>query len=248
MPSSSSTSTALRHLFSLRKIQAKIRRCWDGSPGNQASNDALLKSALDTWRKDIPRYSIEDNPSTYLHPLWMANLYDYSVIILMHEKRHRLQHEDVEDVLSAIIEVCLNFRRLQDEGQVMCYTWSALVFQFMAGIMLLYIFWVTPQDVESVRPAFDASCAYESTLSHFAERWEDATPYAKVFSFLFRQYTWLPKEPSEQLGLDCTLDEFEDCLKQLRKQYLHKGVLGMIEDMAYQRSASSNGGFQQHVQ
>ncbi|KAL5362156.1 hypothetical protein BJX96DRAFT_166446 [Aspergillus floccosus] len=126
MPSSSGTSKALRHLFKLRKIQSNIRRHWDESPPQQESSDSLLKSELTAWREEIPRYSIGGSPSTYLHPLWMANLYDYSIIILMQEKRRRLKDEDIEDILSASVEVCLNFRRLQEEGQVMCYTWSAV--------------------------------------------------------------------------------------------------------------------------
>ena len=34
--------------------------------------------------------------------------------------------EDLDDILSAGVEVCLNYRRLQEEGQVMCFTWSAV--------------------------------------------------------------------------------------------------------------------------
>lgn len=126
MPSSSGTSKALRHLFKLRKIQSNIRRHWDEPRPQQESSDSLLKSELTAWRDEIPRYSIGGSPSTYLHPLWMANLYDYSIIILMQEKRRRLKDEDIEDILSASVEVCLSFRRLQEEGQVMCYTWSAV--------------------------------------------------------------------------------------------------------------------------
>jgi hypothetical protein len=32
----------------------------------------------------------------------------------------------VEEFLAAIVDVCLNFRILQEEGHVMCYTWSAV--------------------------------------------------------------------------------------------------------------------------
>jgi hypothetical protein len=96
------------------------------SESGEVPQDDLLKKALDAWRKDIPRYGLEGGPCTYLHPLWMANLYDYSVIILMQEKRDRLKCKDIEDVLCAIVEVCLNFRQLQEDGQVMCYTWSAV--------------------------------------------------------------------------------------------------------------------------
>lgn len=108
---------------------------------------------------------------------------------------------------------------------------SKLVFQFMAGVMLLYAFWVDHRDDVSKRQAFDALCTCASTLSHFAERWDDATPYAKVFSFLLREANWVPEDHSRHLSSECTRDELEYCLKQLKKQYLHKGVLGMIEDM-----------------
>ncbi|PKY07614.1 hypothetical protein P168DRAFT_302507, partial [Aspergillus campestris IBT 28561] len=60
VPSSSSTSTALRHLFRLRKIQADIRRQWREVSGQQRPNDTMLKSALDTWRNEIPRYGVEE--------------------------------------------------------------------------------------------------------------------------------------------------------------------------------------------
>ncbi|KAF5857680.1 hypothetical protein ETB97_005437 [Aspergillus alliaceus] len=130
IPDASSTSAALRHLFRLRKIQANIRRYWDGPPDYQDSDDTSFKLALDAWRKDIPRYSVEDARSTHLHPLWMTNLYDYSVIILMQGKRKNLEHEEIDAILSAGIEVCLNYRRMQEEGQVMCFTWSTVRLRF----------------------------------------------------------------------------------------------------------------------
>ncbi|KAE8138119.1 hypothetical protein BDV38DRAFT_270858 [Aspergillus pseudotamarii] len=122
----SNTNTALQHLFRLRKIQANIRRYWDEPTDIQNSNDRSFKLALDDWRKHIPQYSVEEAQRTYLDPLWMTKLYDYSIIILMQGKRKHLMREDLDDILSAGVEVCLNYRRLQEEGQVMCFTWSAV--------------------------------------------------------------------------------------------------------------------------
>ena len=56
----------------------------------------------------------------------MTKLYDYSILILMEEKRNFLDHEGTEEIFSAVVEVCLQFRRLQEEGHVMCFTWSAV--------------------------------------------------------------------------------------------------------------------------
>lgn len=128
------TNPALSHLFRLRRIQAnirrsrenKLRRRFEYTPGSSSS----LKSALDIWRQDIPLYVTENAPCGYLHPIWMTKLYNYSILILMEEKRSILEHDAAEDILSAVVEVCLNFRLLQEEGHVMCYTWSAVSFSF----------------------------------------------------------------------------------------------------------------------
>lgn len=56
----------------------------------------------------------------------MTKLYGYSILILMEEKRNFLDHEGTEEIFSAVVEVCLQFRRLQEEGHVMCFTWSAV--------------------------------------------------------------------------------------------------------------------------
>ncbi|KNG81223.1 hypothetical protein ANOM_010386 [Aspergillus nomiae NRRL 13137] len=227
----SSTSTALQHLFRLRKIQANIRRSWDEPTDIQNSNDRSFKLALDDWRKDIPQYSVEEAQRTHLDPLWMTKLYDYSVIILMQGKRKCLMREDLDDILSAGVEACLNYRRLQEEGQVMCFTWSALVFQFRTGILLLYICRSASLGLDYIQQAFDAVCACADSLTCFATRWQDAAPYTKVFYFLLYSAPWLPEDLPERLQCVCSLSELEAYLKQLKKQYLHKEVLAMIEDM-----------------
>ncbi|KAE8151026.1 hypothetical protein BDV25DRAFT_171741 [Aspergillus avenaceus] len=238
----SSTNSALQHLFKLRKIQANIRRHWGEATGHKNSDYASLKLALDAWREEIPRYSMEEARSTYLHPVYMAKLYDYSVMILMQDKRTELDPEDVQYILIAGVEVCLNFRRLQEEGQANCYTWSALVFQFRAGIMLLYILWspsgptVKP---DSIRQAFDAVCACADSLTCFARRWKDAMPYLETLYFLIHCASWVPKELSSQVRGACSPDEFETFMGQLKRQYLHRSVLEMINDMRHKSGADN---------
>ncbi|KAI9932077.1 hypothetical protein MW887_009583 [Aspergillus wentii] len=204
MPPSNS-NTALSHLFQLRKIQANIRRYWDKTPrrydSTETHQDAPLKTALDSWRKDISRYGLDNAPYGQHHPLWMANLYNYSVIILIQEKRGCLRNQDIEYAFSAIVDVCISYRRLQEEGQVMCYTWSSLVFQFRAGIMLLYIFWVTPRgEYHNVQQGLDAVYACANTLSHFADRWEDAVPYKEVYKYLIGQASWISENCAYPVG------------------------------------------------
>lgn len=56
----------------------------------------------------------------------MTKLYDYSILILMEEKRNFLDHEGIEDIFSAVAEVCMKYRDFQEEGHVLCFTWSAV--------------------------------------------------------------------------------------------------------------------------
>jgi hypothetical protein len=122
---------ALSHLFRLRKIQANIRRSRESWPCNplvldDKSHRSSFKSALDNWRQDIPQNALTNVQCGYLHPIWMQKLYDYSILILVEGRRDFNDMDGTEDILAAIVDVCLNFRMLQDEGHVMCYTWSAV--------------------------------------------------------------------------------------------------------------------------
>lgn len=126
------TNPALSHLFRLRKIQANIRRSLEGSrwqfAGEKNAFNSSLKSALNIWRQDIPRYGTPNVSCGFYHPNWMARLYDYSILILMEDKRNFLEQEGTEDIFAAVVEVCVKFRWLQEEGHVLCFTWSAVSF------------------------------------------------------------------------------------------------------------------------
>lgn len=126
-----STNPAISHLFRLRKIQANIRRSRENRarhPSARYSKDhsSSFKSALDRWRQEIPHYESDNDQHGYLHPIWMRKLYVYSLLILIDEKRDFIEMDGTEEILATIAEVCLNFRLLQEEGHVMCFTWSAV--------------------------------------------------------------------------------------------------------------------------
>lgn len=75
----------------------------------------------------------------------MTKLYDYSILILMEEKRNFLDDEGIEDIFSAVAEVCMKYRDFQEEGHVLCFTWSAV------SILLLCLL------ISSYRPLEGAS-------------------------------------------------------------------------------------------
>jgi hypothetical protein len=42
-----------------------------------------------------------------------------------------LDHEGIEDIFSAVAEVCMKYRNFQEEGHVLCFTWSAVSILFL---------------------------------------------------------------------------------------------------------------------
>ncbi|KAJ5245311.1 hypothetical protein N7489_005407 [Penicillium chrysogenum] len=237
-----STNPAIRHLFRLRKIQARIRRSRENRARNpHARHDkgynSSFKSALDRWRQEIPHYESDNDQHGFLHPTWMRKLYVYSLLILIDEKRDFIEMDGTEEILATIAEVCLNFRLLQEEGHVMCYTWSA----FRAGIMMLYIVWATTpitdiRDQQRIRQNTHqaiATCA--ANLAGFVDRWKDATPYMNVFEFIRQKIMWNAGTFEANSSAPISLEEAGLHLEDLKKKYLHRAVLGMIEDMMYGR-------------
>ncbi|KAJ5247103.1 hypothetical protein N7468_002086 [Penicillium chermesinum] len=240
-----STNPALSHLFRLRKIQSKIKRSLEGSQWqlfeDRHAINASIKAALKIWRQDIPRFSKANVEGGYYHPNWMAKLYDYSILMLMEEKQNFLDQEGTEDIFAAVVEVCIEYRRLQAEGHVLCFTWSALVYQFRAGIMLLYLIWATrpiarslDDDISLNYYSPEAINACTKSMACFADRWRDALPYSKIFEFIQQQILGTSAQAAPGLSESTmTLEEAEMYLEQLKKKYLHRAILGMIEDMMY---------------
>lgn len=106
--------------------------------------------------------------------------------------------------------------------------------------MLLYLIWATRPILDS--PSFqqgprsydspEAIEACTKTLRCFADRWDDAVPYSKVFDFLQQKVLW-HTGGSTTADQTHALEEAELHLHQLKAKYLHRAILGMIEDIMY---------------
>lgn len=106
--------------------------------------------------------------------------------------------------------------------------------------MLLYLIWATKPMTANAgfqqHQAYDSPAAIEAcskNLSCFADRWEDAAPYFKMFEFLRQKISWTTDASVLDVNMP-SLDEAEIHLEQLKKKYLHRAILGMIEDMMYE--------------
>lgn len=104
---------------------------------------------------------------------------------------------------------------------------------------MLYIVWATTpmnnmRDQQRIRNnTQQATATCLANLAGFVDRWRDATPYMKVLEFLQQKIVWNTGIVNIQYGAPIVLEEAEVHLEQLRKSYLHRAVLGMIEDMMY---------------
>lgn len=105
--------------------------------------------------------------------------------------------------------------------------------------MLLYLIWATRPIMVSMvlqgQNSYDSPEAIDACLKNFAcfaERWEDAIPYFKLFQFLHQKIIQTTGTSAMEVDLP-GLVEAEGHLEQLKKKYLHRAISGMIEDMIY---------------
>jgi hypothetical protein len=105
--------------------------------------------------------------------------------------------------------------------------------------MLLYLIWATRSTAGSPclhqRQTYNSPEAIEActkSLACFTDQWSDALPYLKVFEFLQQIILW--DSDTAAPGTDIVdLEEAEVHLERLKGTYLHRAILGMIEDMMY---------------
>lgn len=105
--------------------------------------------------------------------------------------------------------------------------------------MLLYLIWATRPIADSSylqqNQPYNSPEAIEActkSLVCFTDQWSDALPYLKVFEFLQQRILW--DSVTVAVGADIlNLEEAEVYLERLKETYLHRAILGMIEDMMY---------------
>lgn len=104
--------------------------------------------------------------------------------------------------------------------------------------MLLYIVWMTKstadsRDQQAQQTAQEAISTCETNLNAFFHRWPDAMPYMRVFEFLQQMVGRAEGGIELESTTSVLLAEAELHLEQLKKKYLHRAVLAMIEEIMY---------------
>lgn len=81
----------------------------------------------------------------------------------------------------------------------------------------------------------DAISTCAVNLAGFVHHWTDAMPYMHVLEFLRQEILQIGGPSPLGLAASISIEGVHLCLEQLMKNFLHRTVLGMIEDMIHGR-------------
>lgn len=100
--------------------------------------------------------------------------------------------------------------------------------------MFLYIVWSTTRQQNRIESySLEAISACATTLSCFANRWADSLSYTKLFDFLHQKVLNSTSVDPYDARPSVSIEDAESYLEQLKKRYLHRAVLDMIEEIMY---------------
>ncbi|KAH8895257.1 hypothetical protein GQ53DRAFT_48816 [Thozetella sp. PMI_491] len=235
------------HVLRLRRIQYRIlklvQRLEYEAEQEQHPVPNLWRSQirhdLTRWVKDVSifpgHHEIHDR---FKSTSWLLKLANYSIISLFPNPRLAVRGGDSRHLVAAATQVLITFRRLRVKEHTSCYTWTALVHQFQAGIIMMYSLWATPthqqHSLYDRREICRAMFSCSATLVDFANKWRNACAFRDVFDLLtqgipiseygdpVQEWSLAPDQSEELCRLSAALEE----LKVTRR------VVGLLLEIA----------------
>ncbi|KAF5230030.1 hypothetical protein FOXYS1_15902 [Fusarium oxysporum] len=182
----------------------------------------------------------------------LLKLYDYGVSILMQENLSILCVQDIGQLIECCSEACRTFRQSQQSIPLIYWTWTALMYQFRLGVMLLYCYFITPRTMQtpifSYESTLDGIQSCRLTLENFSTRWPQSVVYFQAFQLLadkafessygeaIANQTAL--ESPEALTRCLTsgssgewIANMEAVVMELKSQHVHHAVVALIQDI-----------------
>ncbi|KAK2779634.1 hypothetical protein CKAH01_02982 [Colletotrichum kahawae] len=194
----SPTDVALEeHIFQLRRIQYRILKIT-----RKLEHDAERESHpvpnlwrswprhdLDRWIHDIDSLSDSaERQRKFQSSAWLQKLANYTAISLFPNPYLAIRGGDSKHLVTAACSVLVSFRRFRVRDHTTCYTWTALLHQFQAGVCVVFCLWATPTHQQMTlydrRPICQALFACLATLIDFASKWSSAQVFRDVFELL----------------------------------------------------------------
>lgn len=196
----STTMSGAIHMFKLHRVWSRIHTLLfagnrDPLKPVDATDIALLRVELDTWKENIPKQTswTLGGSSLWVSGDWF-NLSYYHSILLLYRNQITTQDTATDDPTSISIflecsraarEICHCYRRIY-VGRPVGYTWEALHILFLAGLTYLHCIWASASVRTSTRQdEIGSTCmACTMVLVVMAERWKAAAPYRDIFEAL----------------------------------------------------------------
>ncbi|KAH9231224.1 hypothetical protein K456DRAFT_38829 [Colletotrichum gloeosporioides 23] len=185
------------HIFQLRRIQYRIlkitRRLEHDAQREGHPVPNLWRSwprhDLDRWIHDIDSLSDSaERQRKFQSSAWLQKLANYTAISLFPNPYLAIRGGDSKHLVTAACSVLVSFRRFRVRDHTTCYTWTALLHQFQAGICVVFCLWATPTHHQMAlydrRPVCQALFACLATLIDFASKWSSAQVFRDVFELL----------------------------------------------------------------
>ncbi|KAF4431482.1 hypothetical protein FACUT_8603 [Fusarium acutatum] len=255
-------------LFQLRCIQSKIRhankklRLLDPSDPFRESFHHRLKTELQDWKTSIQLFtsSTPSDEVVYHETQALLKLYDYGVSILMQENLSILSVQDIGQLIECCSEACRTFRQSQQSNPLIYWTWTALMYQFRLGVMLLYCYFITPRTMQtpvfSYETTLDGIQSCRLTLENFSARWPQSMVYLHTFQLLADKTfeASYSEAIADQSALESPealtrcltsgssgewITNMEAAVTELKSQHVHHAVVALILDMI-KRSSVEN--------
>ncbi|KAF4463270.1 hypothetical protein FALBO_9910 [Fusarium albosuccineum] len=250
------------HLFQLRRIQSKIRHSnkklqrLDPSDPFRERCRMRLKQELQDWKESVQSFVSASPPDNvvYHEPGSLFKLYDYGISILMQERPSMMGVEDIGQLVECCSEACRTFRSSQQANSVIYWTWTALMYQFRIGVMLLYCFYMTPPMLRTPVFSLDTTLSgienCRQTLEGFASRWPTALVFLQTYQLLAQatfdgfslgagsntgtlESPTTPALCATQQSSSEWKSQMVALITELKLQHVHQAVVTLVQEMVH---------------
>ncbi|KAJ5272199.1 hypothetical protein N7524_005468 [Penicillium chrysogenum] len=239
-PSQKTHVSPALHLFRCRRIQSRIistmmRSDFKEIDASMTWREHML-GELDCWRSQL-RLLSDVASKSYTSDRWVGMAYNYTILLLHQPTKANVCNGFGDRSVPACVQIAMTFRTFQKDRQT-AQLWPGLLSQVAVGITLLYCFWATPPQYQTVayrsREVPDALRACSTALAILAERWVQAEPLRDVFDVLAKEvplYGMTEEDPPPRRISAESASYIQSQMPLLTSIIMHRGVLRMIREM-----------------
>ncbi|OQE12988.1 hypothetical protein PENFLA_c057G05755 [Penicillium flavigenum] len=243
-PSQKTHVSPALHLFRCRRIQSRIISTMMRSDFKEIDASTTWREhmlgELDSWRSQL-RLLSDVASKSYTSDRWVGMAYNYTILLLHQPTKANVCNGFGDRSVPACVQIAMTFRTFQKDRQT-AQLWPGsgdqLLSQVAVGITLLYCFWATPPQYQTIayrsREVPDALRACSTALAILAERWVQAEPLRDVFDVLAKEvplYGMTQGDPPPRRISAESASYIQSQMPLLTSIIMHRGVLRMIREM-----------------